>query len=31
LALLILLHVAAAIKHQWFDKHALIQRMWLRR
>jgi cytochrome b561 len=26
-----LLHVAAAIKHQWFDKHALIQRMWLRR
>jgi len=25
------MHVAAALKHQWLDKHALIQRMWLRR
>jgi cytochrome b561 len=31
LAILILLHVAAAIKHQWVDKHALLQRMWPRR
>jgi cytochrome b561 len=31
LALLVILHVAAALKHQWLDKHALIQRMWLRR
>ena len=28
LAALVMLHVAAAIKHQWFDKHALLQRMW---
>ncbi len=31
LAVLILLHVAAALKHQWWDKHALLQRMWPRR
>ena len=31
LAVLILLHVAAALKHQWWDKHALVQRMWPRR
>jgi cytochrome b561 len=31
LALLIMLHVAAALKHQWWDKHALLQRMWPRR
>ena len=30
-ALLIMLHVAAALKHQWWDKHALLQRMWPRR
>jgi len=28
LVLLIMVHVAAAIKHQWIDKHALLQRMW---
>jgi cytochrome b561 len=27
LAALVLLHVAAALKHQWWDKHALLQRM----
>jgi cytochrome b561 len=31
LAVLILLHVAAALKHQWWDKHALLRRMWPRR
>jgi cytochrome b561 len=31
LALLIMLHVAAALKHQWWDKHDLLQRMWPRR
>jgi cytochrome b561 len=31
LAVLILLHVVAALKHQWWDKHALVQRMWPRR
>ena len=25
---LVLLHVAAAIKHQWINKDRLIQRMW---
>jgi cytochrome b561 len=28
LALLVIMHVGAAIKHQWLDKHALLQRMW---
>ena len=28
LVLLIMVHVAAALKHQWIDKHALLQRMW---
>jgi len=28
LVVLIMVHVAAAIKHQWIDKHALLQRMW---
>ena len=28
LALLAILHMAAAFKHQWIDKHALLQRMW---
>jgi len=28
LVVLIMVHVAAAIKHQWMDKHALLQRMW---
>jgi len=28
LALLVILHVAAALKHQWVDKHPLLQRMW---
>lgn len=28
LVLLIMVHVAAAIKHQSIDKHALLQRMW---
>ena len=27
LAALVVLHIAAALKHQWFDKHALLQRM----
>jgi len=27
----VIMHVAAALKHQWLDKHALIQRMWPRR
>ena len=27
LAALVMLHVAAAIKHQWIDKHALLQRI----
>jgi cytochrome b561 len=27
LAALVVLHVAAALKHQWIDKHALLQRM----
>lgn len=31
LALLAILHMAAAFKHQWIDKHALLQRMWPRR
>jgi len=31
LAVLILLHVAAALKHQWWEKHDLLQRMWPRR
>jgi len=31
LAVLVIMHVAAALKHQWLDKHALIQRMWPRR
>ena len=28
LALLVIMHVGAAIKHQWLSKHALLQRMW---
>jgi len=28
LAGLVILHVSAALKHQWMDKHALLQRMW---
>jgi len=28
LVVLIMVHVVAAIKHQWIDKHALLQRMW---
>ncbi len=31
LASLVLLHVAAALKHQWIDKDGLMQRMWPRR
>ena len=28
LAGLVILHVSAALKHQWMDKHALLQRIW---
>lgn len=31
MALFVLLHVAAALKHQWLDRDGLIGRMWFGR